>query len=584
MPESKNNAWLHGATRFERFHFPSGMELVEGLLPTPVVINLDVGQEIVLFLKDTTPFVNTLAKTAPFNLRVHGGAARNKFGCLGFFVFWIPSPFNEQIPLATYDLYLNFGNEKFLGLWRELAFQTHWHLFLLDRRNEQKGLWEFKNTFRISEFLDEMEVFCHGIPVVNFDKTKAQFTAEKSVEDLFHEGPSSSMLSEGGLSVYDDRFGVSPATDGSNPLNTARFISVFRESIKRHAGDEKLPAAKHLNDKLDGLKSEIAERKVIYLDVCHWINMRHVWLQSRLALPVYEQIVKRLNRLAEQKRVLCPLSVPIFDELMKQIDTRSRTATANLMDIFSQGISMMRFEETFAEQCRTALNGQAGDVRLKSNSFSKIGLWFDDEAARAAWWSPDNSGAWQNVSIDLRWEMTVCDVQRLTAKGFVPSVEKMDFFSKWKELPALQKAGPKEFWELSKTCRNDVVDAYATEVISRLEAMFGEKQRGEVQKSVLVLTQAMIESKDYGRVPCCEVLAGMCAARVRGGGKVRSNDIFDFLHASAGLPSSAAYFCDGPMEHLIRNKELRLDQHFMVRVHSKPEDLLGYLDSISTSD
>lgn len=340
MPESKNNAWLHGATRFEPFRFPGGMESVEGLLPIPVVINLDVGQEVVLFLKDTTPFVSTLAKTNPFNLRVHGGVARNQFGCLGFFVFWIPSPFNARIPLATYDLYVNLRNEKILGMWRELAFQTHWHLVLLDRKNEQRGFWEFRNTFRLSDVLGEMDDFCRGIPVLDFDKTKAQFMAEKSVEELFHEGPSSSIHSVSGFSVYDDRFAIAPATDSSNPLKAARFISVFRDSTNRHAGDGRLPAATLLNHKLDALKSEIAGRKIIYLDVCHWINMRHVWLQSRLALPIYEQIVERLNRLAEQQRVLCPLSVPIFEELMKQIDTRSRTATANLMDIFSQSISV----------------------------------------------------------------------------------------------------------------------------------------------------------------------------------------------------------------------------------------------------
>jgi len=428
-----------------------------------------------------------------------------------------------------------------------------------------------------------MEDFCRGIPVLDFDKTKAQFMAEKSVEELFHEGPSSSTHPENGLSVYDDRLAIAPATDSSSPLKAARFISVFRESVKQHAGDGRLPAATHLNNKVKALRSEIADRKIVYLDVCHWINMRHVWLQSRLALPVYEQIVERLNRLAEQRRVLCPLSVPIFDELMKQIDTRSRTATANLMDIFSQGISVMRFEEAFAEQCHSALNVQTGDVRIKPNSVSKIGLWFDDEVARAAWWSQDISNTWENVSVDLRWELTICDAQKLSAKGFVPRMEKTEFFSKWAELPVQQRSSPKPFWELSQKCRRDVVECYVAEVISRLGAILGKKERDEFRESVLQVMEAMIESKAYGRIPCCEVLAGMCAARVRGGGKVRPNDIFDFLHASAGIPSSEAYFCDGPMEHLIRNKELKLDQHFVVRVHSKPEDLLGYLDSIPTT-
>jgi hypothetical protein len=72
MPVSKNNAWLHGPARFHAPRFPDGIDSVEGLLPMPAIINLEVGQEIVLYLKDTTPFINTLAKTRPFNLRVHG--------------------------------------------------------------------------------------------------------------------------------------------------------------------------------------------------------------------------------------------------------------------------------------------------------------------------------------------------------------------------------------------------------------------------------------------------------------------------------------------------------------------------------
>jgi hypothetical protein len=584
MPESKNNAWLHGPALFEPLRFPSGMESVEGLVPMAWTINLEVGEEIVLCLKDTTPFISTLAKTRPFNLRIHGGVGRNRFGCLGFFVFWVPSPFNERVPLAIYDLYVNLRDEKLLGMWRELAFQTHWHMLLLDRKNEKRGFFEFRNTFRIQNFLEEMEDYCRGIPVVDFDRAKAEFMAERSVEDLFRARETSPTSSESGLSVYDSQFAIPQASDSSNPLRAARFVTIFRESVERHSGDGKLPAATYLDNKLRALKSEVAARRIIYLDVCHWINLRHVWLQSRLALPVYEQIVDRLNRLAERKAVLCPLSVPIFEELMKQqLDARSRVATADLMDIFSQGICLMRFEEAFVEQCRSALAGKGLDVRIKSSSVSKVGLWFGDDQARAAWWSPGIQETWDNISIDLRWELTVCDAQKLTVQGFVPRAAKRDFFSKWVDLSAQQKASPKPFWELSKRCRNDVVEDYAAEVLARMETLLGDTQRDEVRDSVLNIARTMIESQDYGRIPCCEVLAGMCAARVFGGGKVRPNDIFDFLHASAGIPSSEAYFCDGPMAHLARSKHLKLDEHFGVKVHNKPEELLRYLKETSES-
>lgn len=582
MPESKNNAWKHGPARFQPPVFPGGMEFENGLLPVSAVINLEVGEEIVLYLKDSTPFISTLAKARPFNLRIHGGVARNQHGCLGFFALWIPSPFNQRVPLAIYDLYLNPRSEAHLALWRELAFQTHWHLLLLDRKNEQRDFFEFANTFRVHEFLNEMLQYCQGIPILDFDKAKAEFIAAKSVEDLFELGPTASQTSESGLSIYDARFAIPGASDNANPLKSARYVRIVRESVARHSVGDRLPPAMHLARKLQALQSEVAKKEILYLDVCHWINLRHVWLQSKKALPVYEQIVASLNRLAERQLVLCPLSVPIFDELMKQLDPRSRAATANLMDIFSQGIAVMRFEDAFAQQCCGALTGEGHSVRFRRNSLSKIGLWFGDEQARAACWTPDISESWDNVSIDLRWAMTVCDAQRLAAQGFVPPLQQREFFSTWMGLPVHQKANPKPFWDLSKKCRNDVVEDYAAQVVPLVEAILDGAQAEDLHASVLKVAQAMIDSQDYGRIPCCEVVAGMCAAQVFRGGKVRPNDIFDFLHAGAGIPCSAAYFCDGPMEHLLRSKVLSLDEHFGVKIHSKSEDLLAHLSGIPT--
>jgi hypothetical protein len=266
-------------------------------------------------------------------------------------VFWVPSPFNERVPLVIYDLYVNLQNEALLGMWRELAFQTHWHLLLLDRKNEQRGFFEFANTFRIQGFLDEMQDYCRGIEVLDFDKAKAEFGAENSLEDLFDAGPTSSSTTEGRPSVYHSSLAIPQPPENANPLKRARYVKVVRESVARHSVSDRLPAAIHLDGKLKELKSQVAKKKVIYLDVCHWINLRHVWLQSSKALPVYEQIQVCLNQLALRQAVLCPLSAPIFEELMKQLDPRSRAATANLMDIFSQSISMMRFEEAFAQQC-----------------------------------------------------------------------------------------------------------------------------------------------------------------------------------------------------------------------------------------
>jgi hypothetical protein len=240
----------------------------------------------------------------------------------------------------------------------------------------------------------------------------------------------------------------------------------------------------------------------------------------------------------------------------------------------------MRFEEAFAQQCCNSMSRDGYEARINSSSVSKVGMWFSDELARAAWWSPEISDVWDNVSIDLRWGTTVNDCQILTAQGFFPRLEKRDFFTKWTDLASQQKLNPKPFWELSRKCRSDVVDDYLAQVVSNVEAILGGIPPGEVNASILKIAQTMIDARDYGRIPCCEVVAGMCAAQVFRGGRLRPNDVFDFLHASAGIPASEAYFCDGPMDHLLRSKHLKLDEQFGVRIHSRPEDLLGYIKSL----
>jgi hypothetical protein len=580
MHESKDTKWLHGPARFAPPVLPKGSAGRDGLMPMSAVINLEVGKEIVFYLKDSTPFIEVLAKARPFNFRVYGGLGRTQHGCLGFLVFWIPSPSIPSIPIATYDLYVNFDNEALLGMWRELAFQTHWHMILLDKAGEQRGFFEFINTFQIHTVLNEKQQYNRWIPVIDFEKAKAEFMARYCIEDLFSAGASSLGIQENGLFVYDERFAIPHPSNNANPFGTARYVRILRESVTRHSKNPGGSAAEYLDAKLIALQSQLTRKKIVYLDVCHWINLRHVWLLSPRARPIYNEILDCLKRLLADEAVLCPLSVPIFEELMKQLDPRSRAATANLMDIFSQGITVMRFEDAFAQQCGGALSRKDREIRVNRGSVSKVGLWFGDEQARAACWSPDVSDIWRSLSIDLRWEMTVCESQKLTAQGIAPHREEREFLSRWMELPTQQKASQTPFGELSKRCRRDVVNEYVERVISGMESGLGEEQRTRVRGEIASVTSAMIDSGGFGRIPCCEILAGMCAARVFEGGGISPNDIYDFLHASAGIPASNAFFCDGPMEHLLRSKQLKLDDQFGVRIHSRPEDLLAYLHGI----
>src|SRR5439155_17859035 len=198
----------------------------------------------------------------------------------------------------------------------------------------------------------------------------------------------------------------------------------------------------------------------------------------------------------------------------------------------------------------------------------KIGYWLPENVLKRAFWTPEMGAAWEKRAVDLRWSLSVDDYQRLVALGEAVKEDEPPFLAKWRALPGEQRLNKKSFRDLVEACRKDVLDAYSKDLLG------GEGSSSATQPKGLV-----IEGMDYGRVPCCEIVAGMCAAQVHKGGRIRENDVYDFLHAAAGIPSCRAYFCDGPMEHLLRNRPLEIDIHFDATIRSCPEELLAYVES-----
>jgi len=158
--------------------------MIDGFFPIKAALDADVGDEIVLFLRDQTPFMEELCRVRPFRLMLKAGAGRNEYGPLCFMVFWIPNPDHPNEAFAAYDVYLNPHSEVQLATWRELAAQTHWHLFLIGAGGEQREFYEFENIFKLNDTLDAAVEACGPIQLVDFNRAKAKFMQEHSVDDL----------------------------------------------------------------------------------------------------------------------------------------------------------------------------------------------------------------------------------------------------------------------------------------------------------------------------------------------------------------------------------------------------------------
>jgi hypothetical protein len=181
----KNNKWRHGPTRFEVVDLDFLVGPRDGLIPVPIRLDPEIGEEVVLLLRDQTPFMQQLKRVRPFQLFLKVGAGKNRFGPVPFLLFYVPNPADDSQPFVAYDLYLNPNSESQVAQWRKLANQTHWHVFLVGAGNQQEDFFEFENTFRLGESLDSIEAVCKNIQMVDFDRAKAEFGDKHSIKDLY---------------------------------------------------------------------------------------------------------------------------------------------------------------------------------------------------------------------------------------------------------------------------------------------------------------------------------------------------------------------------------------------------------------
>ncbi len=185
MRERKHNKWQHGLTRFEIPALDDYLGMRDGFLPLPVILDPAVGEEVVLVVRDQTPFMEELRQVKPFRLMMKNGCARNDFGPLVFFLFWVENPADLSAPFSSWDCYFDPKNETQKGLWRNLAAQSHWHLFLVGTAGRQRGFFEFENNYGLDQALDFFDEACQNVATIDFNRAKERFMNENTIEDLF---------------------------------------------------------------------------------------------------------------------------------------------------------------------------------------------------------------------------------------------------------------------------------------------------------------------------------------------------------------------------------------------------------------
>jgi len=181
-----NNKWPGRLQVLNFDSLPTHYQSAQGILPITMAIDPSVGTETVLVIFERTEFVHELAGTRPFNLMLKTGLVNTSYGPLMFFLFWVPHPHLNQ-PLMVLECHMNPLNPVHVSPWRDLARQSHWHLFILDGNNEQQEFFEFENIYDLDETLDAVGTACESLESIDFDAAKAEFCEAYDINDLYQD-------------------------------------------------------------------------------------------------------------------------------------------------------------------------------------------------------------------------------------------------------------------------------------------------------------------------------------------------------------------------------------------------------------
>lgn len=357
--------------------------------------------------------------------------------------------------------------------------------------------------------------------------------------------------------------------------------AVLRESAAYHRQHPEIPPEVHLSQKHRGLAKAMHGRTLIYLDTCHWINLRHVLLKSPKGLSAYKKILDQIDYLARGGRLLCPISFPLFLELLKQSDRETRLATARLMDCLSGGVcfqfplEIQKLE--LRQQClRGLFREKAPD--LMHEVWTKVAHVGGELLPFISSLPQEDMHFMQKLWIDSMWAVPLED--------FVSFIDNSKMGVAFEEKLAAATNTDAEWYRANKVPFAEVLQREKAHQLQGLLKEFEEicKELWDAypnHRDVSKLPQPAANSATPWALASVQVLASINAVLITNTKKFCSNDILDFQHAALAVPYCDALFCDGPMAHVLRSRPLEFEKVYATKILSKPDEILEYLQDLN---
>jgi hypothetical protein len=352
-------------------------------------------------------------------------------------------------------------------------------------------------------------------------------------------------------------------------------------TIPWHLEHPDITLEQHVKKNMLDLSRSLQGKKIVYLDTRFWLIARDASVGKRSDQASID-LLTSIQGAVDSGRAFCPISESTFAELMKQRDLGTRRRTAELIDRWSLGVSLLdlisryRLELAHYIQCHLT---QGPHPALTDLMWTKAAYTLGLVNPEQTPFAPEIELALQKAFFDHMWGITITEMSDTIGDAPIPD----------------QSAFPKLAVDLNKLKRSPTYqsfkDAYLPELLAAVDMLAheagqfaanllrskgvwmgphnaaAEAKYGELLKTLIL---AEIQWKPGNQnFPTAHINASLHASinwdRPR---NFKENDFLDFTHASAGIGYCDVFLTENPLRHLATTKNIALDKVYDCQVIS----------------
>jgi len=367
-------------------------------------------------------------------------------------------------------------------------------------------------------------------------------------------------------------------------------------TLEFHKNNPGESVEKYVKRKRVELSHEISLSKKIYLDLKFWILLR----DARIKENVDDNILKLLyliENLVKQCRVICPISNDIFTEMLKQADLKTLKATAQIIDEFSRGVTILSLPERLDFELfhfiRSKIKQQvyAPDEMV----WTKIAYVMGFVTPTSKVFSPDMNCAIQKAFIDQMWFIPLTDIlDFLCEKAISWKPAFIDICEQLNEAKFAHINDNNSFKQLFLSELGGILDLFKPKFQSLMVHLYESEIGRNVtadeitsdnagQMFANLIYHAFRLNKITSEFPSFHVMTKMHSAmRWDKNRIIKPNDIYDIHHAIDAIPYYDYFLTEHSLRHLVSNKNLGFDV-FHCKTISDIDNAIRELSQISSN-